>query len=77
MITQVRCHCCGLWGVVYNWNNKKPVYCDDCRVESDSTWRTGNGRGECQACKMYTNNLEHWKDQKPPMPALYICTRGR
>ncbi len=41
MLSLVRCHCCGEWQLVYNWNNRKPVYCEGCSLE-----RTGTGRGK-------------------------------
>lgn len=73
--TQVRCHCCGAWQNVYMWNNKRPVYCDSCKVETDPTWRTGPGKGQCKACKANPHHLKHWEDPKPGQPMLHIYVR--
>ena len=70
MFTLIRCHCCGEWQLVYNWKNRKPVYCEGCSLE-----RTGAGRGQCEYCKLYPQNLRHWQDEKPAMPVLHICIR--
>lgn len=75
-VTPMRCHCCGVWQFVTNWNNKQPTYCDHCRAESDPAWRTGPGRGQCQACKMYPASLQHWQDPKPTtIPYIHIYIR--
>jgi len=62
MVTLVRCHCCGEWQLVYNWNNKKPTYCESCSIETDASYRSGPGRGQCAYCKLYPQNLQHWND---------------
>jgi hypothetical protein len=69
-MTLVRCHCCGIWEIVVNWDCSKPSYCEGCSLE-----RTGKGRGQCAYCQMYPQNLKHWNDPKPPMPVLHICIR--
>ncbi len=48
MVTLVRCHCCGEWQLVSNWDKKKPLYCEGCSYE-----RSGKGRGQCAYCKLY------------------------
>ncbi len=72
-IQQVRCFCCGAWQRVADWDRKTRIYCDHCRVESDPAWRSGPGRGQCQACQMSQTN--HWHEPKPALPILYACIR--
>lgn len=54
----------------YNWDNKKPSYCEGCDYG-----RTGKGRGQCEYCQLYPQNLEHWNDPKPKMPVIHVCMR--
>lgn len=69
--TLVRCHCCGEWLNVLGWNNKKPTYCEGCSVG-----RTGNGKGQCEYCVEYPQNLRHWDDLKPEnVPYIHVYIR--
>jgi hypothetical protein len=69
----VRCHCCGEWLLVLNWDRSKPTYCENCRVENDPAWRTGAGRGQCAYCREYPST--HWRDPKPVPSTLHIYVR--
>lgn len=69
---QIRCFCCGQWGWIFQWDRKSRVYCDNCRVENDPSWRTGEGRGQCQACLMSPSN--HWADPRP-IQKFILCVR--
>lgn len=73
--TYVRCHCCGEWQLIYNWNNTKPTYCESCEEDSSKQWRTGKGRGQCKGCVEYPQRLQHWNDAKPPMPVFHMYIR--
>ncbi|HYU74861.1 MAG TPA: hypothetical protein VEL31_19510 [Ktedonobacteraceae bacterium] len=52
MFTLVRCHCCGEWQLVYNWNNQNPVYCEGCGLD-----RTGTGRGKSRILQALPSEL--------------------
>lgn len=70
-VTQVRCHCCGEWQVVYDWDRTKPTYCEGCEVG-----RTGEGRGQCEYCQEYPQSQRHWQDEKPKgVPYLHVYIR--
>jgi ribosomal protein S27E len=71
--TQVRCFCCGQWGIIYGWDRRTRVYCDSCVEDSTGTHRSGPGRGQCAGCKMFPH-AQHWHDPRPTT-ALHICVR--
>ena len=70
---QYRCGCCGCWEWMFkiDWHKLDPEkykFCEGCSLE-----RTGPGRKQCVYCELPTSITDHWRDERPNPPVMFVC----